>query len=49
MTWSSPDLGQVTMMDKFGRSVNKTIQSGLSMPHAVKIYDQQRRYDLAST
>ena len=47
MIWSSPDIGQVAMMDKFGRSVNMTIQSGLSMPHAVKIF-HQHRYDRTS-
>ena len=45
--WVSQEKGDVVQMDKFGRGVNQTIQSGLLMPRAVKIF-HQKRYDQTS-
>jgi len=46
--WVSPELGEVAMADKFGRGINETIQAGLPMPHAIKIFQEDIRYDLTS-
>ena len=43
--WVSKESGTVQMMDKFGRGINRTLQAGLLMPRAIKIF-QQHRYDL---
>lgn len=40
--WVSKVKGEVTMLDKFGRGVNQTLQAGLLMPHSIKIYQQYR-------
>jgi low density lipoprotein-related protein 2 len=45
--WVSPNLGEVAMMDKFGRGVNKTIQAGLEMPKAIK-FAQNMKLDTNS-
>ncbi len=45
--WVSQETGDVVQMDKFGRGVNQTVQSGLLMPRAVKIF-HQKRYDQTS-
>ena len=45
--WVSQEKGDVVQMDKFGRGINQTIQSGLLMPRAVKIF-HQKRYDQTS-
>ena len=47
MYWVSVERGEVTQMDKFGRGVNRTVQSGLMMPRAVQIY-HPFKYDLSS-
>ena len=48
MYWTSRELGKVVFMNKFGSLGNNTLQSGLSMPKALKVFHKQQRYDLSS-
>jgi hypothetical protein len=45
--WVSEEKGTLNVMDKFGRGVNKTLQSGLVRPHAVRVM-HVRKYNLTS-
>lgn len=47
MFWVSEEKGMVSVMDKFGRGVNRTLQAGLLRPHDIKIFHSQR-YNLTS-
>ena len=46
--WVSEQDGTLTTMDKFGRGVNRTLQSGLERPHAVTLFHRYK-HDIAST
>ena len=46
--WVSEKNGMLTTMDKFGRGVNRTLQTGLVRPHAIKMFHPQQ-HDIAST
>ena len=46
--WVSAETGTLTTMDKFGRGVNRTLQTGLVRPHAVKLFHPVK-YDITST
>ena len=45
--WVSQKNGQLITADKFGRKVNKTLQTGLVLPCGLKVF-HVNRYDLAS-
>ncbi|XP_041374759.1 low-density lipoprotein receptor-related protein 2-like [Gigantopelta aegis] len=44
--WVSQQMGQLITADKFGRRVNKTLQTGLVLPSGMKVFHVSR-YDLA--
>ena len=46
--WVSEKMGTLTTMDKFGRGVNRTLQTGLVRPHAVRLLHPSK-HDIAST
>jgi len=46
--WVSEARGMLSTMDKFGRGVNRTLQTGLVRPHAVRLF-HARKHDIAST
>ena len=46
--WVSEVDGTLTTMDKFGRGVNRTLQTGLVRPHAIKLFHRSK-HDIAST
>jgi len=48
MFWVSEQRGMLSTMDKFGRGVNRTLQTGLIRPHAIKLY-HPNKHDIAST
>ena len=46
--WVSEERGMLSTMDKFGRGVNRTLQTGLVRPHAIKMF-HPNKHDIAST
>jgi len=46
--WVSEADGTLTTMDKFGRGVNRTLQTGLVRPHSIKLFHRSK-HDIAST
>ena len=36
--WVSKDTGSVLKQDKFGRGISEVLQTGLLMPHAIKVH-----------
>jgi len=45
--WVSEAEGTLATMDKFGRGVNRTLQTGLVRPHAIKLFHHSK-HDIAS-
>jgi len=48
MFWVSEQRGMLSTMDKFGRGVNRTLQTGLVRPHAIRLF-HPNEHDIAST
>ena len=40
--WASQQTGSIMKMDKFGRGINVTLQSGLLLPTTVRVFHTQR-------